>query len=420
MSDARKVKYLDPPTWSMCCQCNYVLTKPLQLPCGHLVCEECVDGLFGNETMISCHVDKCGDQIFKNKVFPDKHIERKLQNLDVYCTKRENGCMEVMALKDLQNHLLADCGYIGDECQCGKANIKVTSVDLRFHAKCTGFSKPSKCFPVKDFILGRCYLYNSFTQAESRDASIGASILEEHKRMKETKKETFEQVPDLKNQNEEIEKEIQEAQEKLRQFNCLQKKMTSVNDRLNQISRRLYHQERASYNGVFLWEIKEYRQRRLEANEGENSSPFYSSSFGYKMCGRVYLNGDGEGRGTHLSFFFVIMKGDLDALLPWPFQRRVTLTLMDQDTGTRNLSETFNPDTISNNFRRPESEMNVASGIPRFVKHGILETPTYLQNDTIFLKIEVDAGSINEGDASSFHGDEHNVECTEEEGQQSR
>lgn len=44
-----------------------------------------------------------------------------------------------------------------------------------------------------------------------------------------------------------------------------------------------------------------------------------------KMCARVYLNGDGMGKGTHLSLFFVVMRGEYDALLPWPFKQKVPL-----------------------------------------------------------------------------------------------
>lgn len=46
------------------------------------------------------------------------------------------------------------------------------------------------------------------------------------------------------------------------------------------------------------------------------------------MCLRIYLNGDGTGRGTHLSLFFVVMRGHSDALLKWPFNQKVTLILI--------------------------------------------------------------------------------------------
>jgi len=46
------------------------------------------------------------------------------------------------------------------------------------------------------------------------------------------------------------------------------------------------------------------------------------------MCIRAYLNGDGPGYKTHLSLFFVLMKGEFDNLLQWPFQNYITLTLL--------------------------------------------------------------------------------------------
>ena len=50
--------------------------------------------------------------------------------------------------------------------------------------------------------------------------------------------------------------------------------------------------------------------------------------FEYKMCLRLYLNGDGSGKGTHLSFFLTIMRGEYNALSSWPFQHVVTLMLL--------------------------------------------------------------------------------------------
>ena len=46
------------------------------------------------------------------------------------------------------------------------------------------------------------------------------------------------------------------------------------------------------------------------------------------MCIRVYLNGDGMGYKTHLSLFFVLMKGEFDALLKWPFEHKISMILV--------------------------------------------------------------------------------------------
>nr|ALI86639.1 TRAF [Azumapecten farreri] len=169
--------------------------------------------------------------------------------------------------------------------------------------------------------------------------------------------------------------------------------------RLAELDLRLQIHETASFNGVLIWKLRDYARRKQEARNGRTlslySQPFYTSQFGYKMCARVYLNGDGMGKGTHMSLFFVVMRGDFDSLLPWPFQQKVTLMLLDQDTGNHKLSDSFKPDPNSNSFRKPQTEMNIASGCPVFISQAMLETKTYLQDDTIFIKIEVDTNGIN-------------------------
>lgn len=52
-------------------------------------------------------------------------------------------------------------------------------------------------------------------------------------------------------------------------------------------------------------------------------SAFYTARYGFKVCMRLYLNGDGVGKGTHISLFFVIMKGEYDPILSWPFRHKV-------------------------------------------------------------------------------------------------
>lgn len=58
---------------------------------------------------------------------------------------------------------------------------------------------------------------------------------------------------------------------------------------------------------------------------------------------RLYLNGDGMGRGTHVSFFFVVMKGEYDALLQWPFSERVAFRLINPYNKDESIQESFIP-----------------------------------------------------------------------------
>ena len=128
------------------------------------------------------------------------------------------------------------------------------------------------------------------------------------------------------------------------------------------------------------------------------SPPFYTSRYGFKMCARLYPLGDGIGRSSHISYFFVIMNGENDAILPWPFRQRVTLTLLDQSPARSNISETFLPDVSSSSFQRPTTGMNVASGCPRFVSHELLASRqnAYIKESVVFLKVTVDRTGLDQ------------------------
>ena len=144
-----------------------------------------------------------------------------------------------------------------------------------------------------------------------------------------------------------------------------------------------------SYSGVFVWKIPEVRRRRQEAKMGRTislySAPFYTSRHGYKLCLRLYMDGDGSGKGSHLSFFLTVMRGEFDSLLQWPIKQTVSLILLDQDR-QRDIIQSFRPEPSSVSFQRPRTEMNVASGCPNFAPLSVLDNSSYVKEDTMFLK----------------------------------
>lgn len=148
-----------------------------------------------------------------------------------------------------------------------------------------------------------------------------------------------------------------------------------------------------SYNGVLMWEIDNYRERKRDAKSGERpsfySNDFYNDFYGYRMCARVYLNGDGVGKNTHLSIFFAVKKGKNDDILKWPFGLRVKFSLLNQ-SGRDNISDAFRPDPNSSSFQKPVRDINVASGCPMFVSQQVVENDGFLKNNRIWLKVTVE------------------------------
>ncbi|NXX25971.1 TRAF2 factor, partial [Nicator chloris] len=171
----------------------------------------------------------------------------------------------------------------------------------------------------------------------------------------------------------------------------LQRCLTQKDAGLSSLHKSLLFSEQASYDGIFLWKITEVGRKLQDSVTGRTvslySPAFYTAKYGYKVCLRVYLNGDGTGKGTHLSLFFVVMKGDYDALLPWPFRHKVTFMLLDQNN-REHVIDAFRPDLTSASFQRPVNDMNVASGCPMFLPLSKLQSPkhAYVKEDTLFLK----------------------------------
>lgn len=107
---------------------------------------------------------------------------------------------------------------------------------------------------------------------------------------------------------------------------------------------------------------------------------------------RLYLAGDGGGRQTHISIFFVLMRGDYDTILEFPFKYKIVFCLLDQTSQRKHIIDSFRPDTKSSSFQRPSSDMNTASGIPKFVPLPLIQQDNspYIQNDSMLIRVMVD------------------------------
>ena len=151
-------------------------------------------------------------------------------------------------------------------------------------------------------------------------------------------------------------------------------------------------------HGILIWKIPEVRRRFREAIERKTvslySPPFYTSAHGYKVGIRLYLNGDGIGKGTHISLFFFVIRSEHDNLLNWPFKQSVRFTLIHQKKASLSITEAFVPDPSSQSFAKPESDMNIASGFPQFARQSVLQDEGFTQDNLIFVKCQVNLNGL--------------------------
>lgn len=110
------------------------------------------------------------------------------------------------------------------------------------------------------------------------------------------------------------------------------------------------------------------------------------------MCGRLFVNGDSKAKDKFVSLYLVLMRGDYDENIRWPFQAKVKLTILSHISSNYHWSKCFWPNIQSSSFQRPRSDMNDPYGISKFFPLNLLEPDQnhYVTDDTMCIKIDID------------------------------
>ena len=131
-------------------------------------------------------------------------------------------------------------------------------------------------------------------------------------------------------------------------------------------------------------------ERKKCSNHEWYSPPFYTHPHGYKMCLRVDASGNGLGKGSHVSVFVFIMKGEYDDSLKWPFRGDITLQLLNQvgddDRHHVNTVHVTNDTNISKRVLEGEQSAQ-GRGYSTFIPHRDL-TPHYLKDDCLMFCVK--------------------------------
>ena len=142
--------------------------------------------------------------------------------------------------------------------------------------------------------------------------------------------------------------------------------------------------------------ITDFNRKLCEAKEKNvpsyiSGDLFYTSPHGYKLKMEVCLNQTKEQFKDHLGMYIHVMKSDHDAILSWPFKKKCTFTLIDQqdnEVERTNIVTTITPEG-EDNFKRPNKKANKGRGFPDFVSHATLRTRKYIKDDTVFITVSI-------------------------------
>ncbi|XP_057300897.1 uncharacterized protein LOC130635558 [Hydractinia symbiolongicarpus] len=290
------------------------------------------------------YIDELMEGCEPERVYPDRACKRTIMSLMVRCYNFGNDCEWTGELGSLQDHI-EQCQLVPVDCvnACGRSDIPRNQMNQHIDSD------------------GDCPL----AVVACRYSDVGCKFKCRRLDMVQHIQETIEQHLDL------------------------------AHTRIRELEVR---QENICMNGKFLWKISNYDHLMKQSATKKDkeklcSPPFYTGQYGYKLRAEAFLNGLGQGKGSHLSLYVVIMKGEYDAILPWPFKQNVDFFLMDQDDDISNRQNKvwkLSCERNSDYFKRPTKSKSLGFGCPKFVSLETLATRNYIRDQTIFIKIVVE------------------------------
>ena len=130
------------------------------------------------------------------------------------------------------------------------------------------------------------------------------------------------------------------------------------------------------------------------------TDPVYFDFGWYKMCLSVYANGYGAARGSHVSVFINMMRGDNDDNLKWPFKGTIKVSLLNQLEDWQHCSKaTWSPNNDGSGRVTGKERAASGWGYSKFISHQDLQTVgencQYLKDNTLFFRVDCFEPKLN-------------------------
>ena len=123
-----------------------VINDPIRDQCGHIFCRVCFNTFWNTNKKCPVNSNQIGQA-----VTPDKETAALINDLEVFCQKKDMGCDWKGRLKDKAAHTKNDCSYIKIKCVHKECVEEVLKKDLEIHkAECDYTFRKCKFCPKED------------------------------------------------------------------------------------------------------------------------------------------------------------------------------------------------------------------------------------------------------------------------------
>ena len=128
------------------------------------------------------------------------------------------------------------------------------------------------------------------------------------------------------------------------------------------------------------------------------SPPIYSGQGGYKMCFKVYANGNESGKISYVSVYAYLVRGENDDHLPWPFTGKAVIELLnqleDRNHWTKTVQFIKNHDSSQRVVDSDNDTAVSGYGHPKYITHSSLgyspaRNSQYLKDDCLYFRFDI-------------------------------
>ena len=404
-----------------CPICLELVSDPVQTNCGHIFCGKCI------KRTKTCPIDR---KTFT--VTPDEFNKRRLKNFKVKCPNSEKGCYWQGDLGEAEKHTRDVCQFTVVACRNVDCNEEMTRQELDEHMRNLCLQRKYNC--------PHCHKESTYHNVTTKHFTICKDMplpcpggcgtqglvrksMEQHL-LTECPEEVVpcttyaiagcEEVVKRKSLQQHLQEKDQHLAVALSQCTFL---LRLVQDRnLSSVTTGNLDDAHVSPPPSFpfrpwlqntptcyprprwVFKMKGFQEMK-EKNEKWFSDPFYTHFGGYKMCLNVVANGCGDAKGTHVSVYVYLMRGDNDDNLQWPARLALNGCLLNQLEDRKHhrveychRQSDIRADTSAHMRVTNGERAGRGMGSSHFISHKDLgyhgDESRFLKDDTIYISVE--------------------------------
>ena len=394
----------EPSNDYLCPICVEPLIQPFLTDCGHYLCYTCRGRLLASGKN---QCPECREPNGAKDARLNKHLQRQVNSLKVCCQHQEVGCQWVGELMYLKEHLdpllrtrLRRCGFILLVCPLG-CGERVRSSAIEEHIK-------SYC-SKRSYVCKHCGYYNKHDIVTEKHYPLCELFPVECPNkcsVEDLKRNQFEmhleeqcplqviqcpftsagctvQLPRREMEEHEHNAVYQHLRMMMSLLNSKQKQEPLTPSLTTNNSQYLFSLLPVEFTITDFLKMK-------ESNTEWVSPPFYTHPHGYKVCLVVYPNGIEYGKGSHVSVFVGLLKGEHDDQLGWPLELDVAIELLNWREDKEHYDRTMTMN--SEYYRVTKNGIKMSPASLHFIHHSLLTynsftNTEYLQNNSLRLRV---------------------------------